>query len=80
MNTQISRKRIVELAHESTEKPYQFDEEWIVRFVARLVQEDPYQFDEGWIVRFMTRLAQEDPTLAEAVKKAADKRLKELDD
>ena len=50
----------MELAHESTE--------------------EPYQFDEGWIVRFMTRLAQEDPALANAVKKAADKRLKELDD
>lgn len=60
MTKQISRKRIVELAHESTE--------------------EPYQFDEGWIVRFMTRLAQEDPALANAVKKAADKRLKELDD
>jgi hypothetical protein len=60
LTKQISRKRIVELAHESTE--------------------EPYQFDEGWIVRFMTRLAQEDPALANAVKKAADKRLKELDD
>jgi hypothetical protein len=60
LNTQISRKRIVELAHESTE--------------------EPYQFDEGWIVRFMTRLAKEDPELAKGILKAADKRLKELDD
>ena len=60
MNTQISRKRIVELAHESTE--------------------EPYQFDEGWILRFMTRLAQEDPELAKAVKKAAKKKSKELND
>lgn len=56
----ISRKRIVELMHESTETPY--------------------QFDEGWIARFMERLKQEDPTLADGVIKAADKRLKELDD
>ena len=60
MNTQISRKRIVELVHESAE--------------------EPYKFDEGWIARFMTRLAQEDPKLAAAVRKAADDRLKELDD
>jgi hypothetical protein len=54
----ISRKRIVELAHEATA--------------------DPYQIDDDWIVRFMTRLAQEDPTLAAAVKKAANKKAKEL--
>ena len=42
--------------------------------------EEPYKFDEGWIARFMTRLAQEDPKLAAAVRKAADDRLKELDD
>jgi hypothetical protein len=58
MSKQISRKRIVELAQESTE--------------------EPHKFDDGWIVRFMTRLAQEDPTLAAAVKKAANKKAKEL--
>lgn len=41
MNTKISRKRIVELMHESTEEPYQFDEGWIARFMGRLQQEDP---------------------------------------
>ena len=60
MSTQISRKRIVELMHESTEAPY--------------------QFDEGWITRFMGRLQQEDPTLADGVIKAANERLKEIDD
>jgi len=60
LNTQISRKRIVELMHESTETPH--------------------QFDEGWIARFMGRLQQEDPTLADEVIKAANERLKELDD
>jgi hypothetical protein len=60
LNTQISRKRIVEIMHESTESPY--------------------QFDEGWIARFMVRLQQEDPTLADGVIKAANERLKELDD
>jgi hypothetical protein len=42
--------------------------------------ESPYQFDEGWIARFMVRLQQEDPTLADGVIKAANERLKELDD
>ena len=41
MNTQISRKRIVELVHESAEEPYKFDEGWIARFMTRLAQEDP---------------------------------------
>ena len=36
--------------------------------------------DLRWIARFMERLKQEDPTLADGVIKAADKRLKELDD
>jgi len=50
----------VELMHESTETPH--------------------QFDEGWIARFMERLKQEDPTLADEVIKAANERLKEIDD
>jgi len=57
---QISRKRIVEIVHESTETPY--------------------QFDEDWIARFMWRLHQENPTFADEVIKAANERLKELDD
>ena len=31
----------MELAHESTEEPYKFDDGWIVRFMTRLAQEDP---------------------------------------
>lgn len=41
MTKPISRKKIVKLAHESTEEPYQFDEGWIVRFMERLSREDP---------------------------------------
>lgn len=41
MTKPISRKRIVELAHESTEEPYQFDEGWIARFMGRLHEESP---------------------------------------
>ena len=58
--TPISRKRIVEIMHESTE--------------------EPYKFDDGWIARFMGRLQQEDPTLATAVMREADKKLKELNE
>lgn len=31
----------MELMHEATEAPYQFDDGWIVRFMERLQQEDP---------------------------------------
>ena len=41
MSKQISRKRIVELAHESTTEPYKFDDGWILRFMHRLSQESP---------------------------------------
>ena len=42
--------------------------------------EEPYKFDDGWIARFMGRLQQEDPTLATAVMREADKKLKELNE
>ena len=31
----------MELAHESTEEPYKFDEGWIARFMTKLAKEDP---------------------------------------
>ena len=40
--------------------------------------EEPYKFDDGWIARFMTKLNQESPSLAKAVRKAANKRSKEM--
>jgi len=40
LNTQISRKRIVELLHEATGGQQQF-ENWIENFVISLQQEDP---------------------------------------
>lgn len=44
--------------------------------------EEAYREDTDlrWIAKFMERLNQEDPTLAKAMKKAADDRLKELND
>lgn len=44
--------------------------------------EEAYREDTDlrWIAKFMERLSQEDPTLAKAIKKAADDRLKEIDD
>jgi len=41
LKAQISRQRIVEIVHESTEEPYKFDEGWIARFMTKLAQEDP---------------------------------------
>ena len=41
MTKPISRKRIVELVHESAEEPYKFDEGWIARFMGRLHEESP---------------------------------------
>ena len=37
----MDRKRIVELIHECTTEPYQFDEYWIARFMKRLHEEAP---------------------------------------
>lgn len=53
----------------------------IVELINESIQE-AYQADNDlrWIARFMERLNQEDPTLAKAINKAADDRLKELDD
>jgi hypothetical protein len=42
----ISRKRIVELVHESTEEPYKFDDGWIARFMLRLNKESPELAEE----------------------------------
>lgn len=39
---------------------------------------EPYRFDDGWLTRFMVRLNQEDPELAKAIVRAADKKLKEM--
>jgi|APCry1669189070_1035195.scaffolds.fasta_scaffold80044_3 hypothetical protein len=36
----------MELMHESTETPCQFDEGWIARFMGRLQQENPTLADE----------------------------------
>ena len=46
MSKPISRKRIVELVHESTEEPYKFDEGWISRFMLRLRKESPELAEE----------------------------------
>lgn len=46
MSKTISRKRIVELMHESTEEPYKFDEGWIARFMFRLNKESPELAEE----------------------------------
>ena len=46
MSKPISRKRIVELMHESTEEPYKFDEGWISRFMLRLSKESPKLVEE----------------------------------
>ena len=42
--------------------------------------EAPYQFDDGWIFRFMQRLQEEDAEFAAAVVRAADEKVKELND
>jgi len=41
LNTQTSRKRVVELMHEATAAPYQMDDGWVSRFMELLQQEDP---------------------------------------
>ena len=53
----------------------------IVELINKSIEE-AYQKDDDlrWINNFMEKLNQEDPTLAKAIKKVADDRLKEIDD
>jgi len=56
------------------------DRQRIVELMREATGQYPEPINKDWLKRFMGGLQREDPKLAAAVMKAADKRLKEIDD